>query len=297
MRWTKKKVRQARHPEIDVWMADTTTDPDRSTRVYVREGSKDLRSIKYHYRQYLRGLNLRSRSTGFVKARALRQVAMYIQTCGSAEGDGPYRPEFVYRAVHDGQPHGGIKARGYGIAGREPDPFYFQIFLQHHLAWRSRQLSPFMSVTNSLEKAVRICAYYYARGMSGIRILKIRTSGPGWKHWDMKMWDVEDLVAKFRLTKHWYFENEWVIENEIPASAVLKTTTLDDIVRMGDMEGAKKEYILGKKLYDRIKDQLSKEGKKKRLREKELDEILYGKPSLKRATGFNALSVRNSTRH
>ncbi|KAM7190309.1 hypothetical protein V8F33_009549, partial [Rhypophila sp. PSN 637] len=166
-----------------------------------------------------------SRTNRFINGRPLEKVAISIQTCGSSPGDGPHRPEYVYRVVHDGHPHGGTKARGFGVPGRETDPLFFQILLQKHLQWTCRELSPFMSVTNNLGKAVGICAYYYAWRMRGIRILKIKTSGPGWKHWDMKMWDVKDLVERLGLTQHEYFASEWLIENEVPEQAVVQCTS------------------------------------------------------------------------
>ncbi|KAK4208128.1 hypothetical protein QBC37DRAFT_379404 [Rhypophila decipiens] len=152
-----------------------------------------------------------------------------------------------------------------------------------------------MSVTDDFEKTVRICDFYYARRMKGIRILTVRTSGPGWKHWDMKMWDVEDLVKRLGLTRHEYFANEWLVENQIPHRAVVSVQTLEEMVHMAEtMEGVRAEYILAKKLYERIKYQLAKIGKDKRIRERDLERIFLGERSGKRAKGFSSLSQKRN---
>ena len=111
----------------------------------------------------------------------MRSAAVKIRTCGGAA-----RPRVVFRVAHGGNdktppsPFGGLRARGWGE--RETNPLYFQVMLQDHLKWICREKSPFMSVTNGLGRAVRVCQSYSNRGYRGVRVYTIDTATAGWDH-------------------------------------------------------------------------------------------------------------------
>lgn len=103
------------------------------------------------------------------------------------------------------------------------NPLTFQMHFQRHLKWSCRDLSPFMSATDCLAKARRICAVYAERGFSGIDLLVIRTSdGAHHGAWSStRVFHVRTLIKHFdlpNLRSRRYFDNEWLIEGEIPLS-------------------------------------------------------------------------------
>ncbi|KAI0869902.1 hypothetical protein GGS24DRAFT_477216, partial [Hypoxylon argillaceum] len=63
---------------------------------------------------------------GFRTGRALEQLALPISTCGGRD-----RPPILYRVVHDGQPHGGMKARGFGLVKVTHETF--QVLFDKHI--------------------------------------------------------------------------------------------------------------------------------------------------------------------
>lgn len=85
-----------------------------------------------------------------------------------------------------------------------------------------------MSTTDDIDKAMRICAMYWRTHRTGIEILTIDTTGADWD--EVRMFDVQELLKCLDLPilgKNKYFENEFLIENEIPASAVVRKSLSD----------------------------------------------------------------------
>lgn len=96
---------------------------------------------------------------------------------------------------------------------------------QRHLNWACRDLSPFMSTTNRLAKVRRLCAKYEIMGFTGIEVLVIKTDGPAWK--DTKIFHVKTLIERFdlpKLRKKRYFEQEWLIQDEVPNGQVSRVS-------------------------------------------------------------------------
>ncbi|KAK2045216.1 hypothetical protein LZ31DRAFT_594191 [Colletotrichum somersetense] len=129
------------------------------------------------------------------------------------------RPRYLYRVTHGGQPHKGRKSR----LGRGSDPLFFQRHLKKHLIWKCREPSPFLSSTDSLDKALRIAAWYEVRNYPDVRITRFRTSGPGWDHEVQRLWGARDLIRQFGMHKddRRYFDNEYLVEDSIPEESIV----------------------------------------------------------------------------
>ncbi|KAI5917818.1 hypothetical protein F4810DRAFT_726684 [Camillea tinctor] len=156
---------------------------------------------------------------GFVKGQAIRDIAVDIHTLAGQD-----RPKILYRVVHDGQPHYGMKARGYGIV--QVDPPYFQTLVQKHMRWQSRFPSPFMSVTDDWEMVKCICKTYQQRGDTGIKVITFKSSGPGRDHTKQQLWDCKQLGARLKLgfiNVKKFFEYDYLPEGYILEEAIIKT--------------------------------------------------------------------------
>lgn len=142
-------------------------------------------------------------------------VFLLFQGLSKTNGKEP-NIKIQYRVVHSEHPWGGVRARGYDKIAT--NPLTFQMHFQRHLKWSCRDLSPFMSTTDSLAKARRICAVYAHRGFTGIELLVIRTSdAASWR--DTRVFHVRTLIERFDLPvlrRRQYFDNEWLVETEIP---------------------------------------------------------------------------------
>lgn len=82
-----------------------------------------------------------------------------------------------------------------------------------------------MSTTKSIDKAKRLCVMYDCKGYTGIQVLIIHTGGPAWE--DTRIFHVKTLLERFdlpKLRKKWYFEHEWLIQDEIPKGQVSRVS-------------------------------------------------------------------------
>jgi len=284
-RWARKDSRQREKPEQDVWMVRTTTDKNRKRRIRVKDHSPKLEELQKTYPLEQGNIVADVGFTGFVFGRALLNTAVTIRTVGGAS-----RPHIVYRAVHDGHPFGGTKARGFGV--HNTDPLFFQLHLQSHQSWICRDQSPFMSVTSDYKKAIRVCASYFVRGRKGIKILVIDTVSEGWDYENQRMWSMMDLVHKLRLRSCSFWEDEWVIENEIPDQAIIGSISQDNVKRKHweAVEKAQTELCI----YQRRKERMRAErasllaDPQEMARQAELKALKKPKPGdLRRTRGFN----------
>ncbi|KAI3543097.1 hypothetical protein CSPX01_06410 [Colletotrichum filicis] len=156
-----------------------------------------------------------SRNSGCVNGTALLSIEHTVSTVDAEE-----RPEYLYRTIHGSQPYGGTEAR----LGRGTDPIFLHIHLRKHLRWRCRESSPFLSATNSMEKAVRIATLYELRGFHNITILKFQTTGTAWDHDVQRLWNPKSLLRELNLHEDLmpWLDNEFLVEHSIPKSSIVK---------------------------------------------------------------------------
>ncbi|KAK3389406.1 hypothetical protein B0H63DRAFT_518636 [Podospora didyma] len=262
-KWDKDEERQQNFPDAEVWMVDSVNEEHQYAK------AEDLTVLP-------------STSSGFGKGRPVLKAAIPISTAGGAEP-----PRVVLRTVYDGQAHGEIKARGYGRC--KTDPLYFQRMLQKHLTWICKERGPFISVTSRYEKAIRMAACFYARGFTGIKILVILTDGPSWNHKDQRIWHVESLVSELELRGHVYYENEYLIENEIPSGPIIGAFHWDSLFRrLRNFTVCEKNDYEANLAYARTEHAKTKR-RQNNLRRKAKKQLLEGIPGLqdrKRARNF-----------
>lgn len=254
-KWGKKDEQQSSQPDIEVWLVRCVA-ATRHIKAWALEGSPKVRELCNQYGYEVTRILDRGSSGGFTKGRPLLNVAIRISTCA-----GDDLPEFLYRVVHDGYPpgeaphrrastisspppagnedetlligptpHGGLRARGY--PNITTDPLYFQILLQFHFSPLSRVASPFMSTVDTYHRAVHTCHRFRQQGLRNIRVLKIRTTGPGWDPSTQRIWSAKHLIAAFSLGKHERCTWEYLIENSIPREAVVQTIDLREMERL-----------------------------------------------------------------
>ncbi|KAH9886615.1 hypothetical protein F4778DRAFT_798317 [Xylariomycetidae sp. FL2044] len=220
-RYTEKVEYQADHPKAKAWIVYSKTQEDKSFKLWMKpEMHEKLQKI---YPE-LPEAEVLFQGGGFRKGLAMVEESVTIPTFG-----GLRRPEILYRVVHDGQPHDGIKARGYGLV--DIIPLHFQMLVMKHLRWRCRDPSPFLSVTDDRDKVCNICQIYDAKGMSGITIYKFRSSGQGWDHKRNRLWHIGDLYRslKCELFSIPYLKNDYLLEQYIPPESIIGRLKWDDI--------------------------------------------------------------------
>jgi hypothetical protein len=127
-------------------------------------------------------------------------------------------PRFLYRAIHSEYAGGGLQARGMNVV--KPDALDFQIHLENHIDWQNPSLSPFMSTTSDDGKAVGLCKMFKEQGRSGIRLLKIDTQSLGWEEKQQRLWNLKEIMTRFRLGWKQYHTGEYLIEQFIPWESV-----------------------------------------------------------------------------
>ncbi|KAK0621809.1 hypothetical protein B0T17DRAFT_509126 [Bombardia bombarda] len=197
VRWQSKWERQTQDTDMEVFMVESSLG-HKGIRIWARGLTsnatlQELCSI-YKVAPTVFAFEAWKLRGGFTIGKGLLEASVNIQSCGNN------LPATVYRVVHDAQPFGGTKARGFSWLSTTP--FDFQILLQRHLNWRCRQPSPFVSVTDDIRKAARVAAAYAVRGCTGIKVVKIDTSGEDWRNRRVKMWHVESLVDVLKLVPH-----------------------------------------------------------------------------------------------
>ncbi|KAG8170188.1 hypothetical protein KVR01_000933 [Diaporthe batatas] len=151
--------------------------------------------------------------------RALKLLPAIIHPCEDES-----RPELLYRAVHDEHPGSGLESRG-SLHGKKTDPLNFMLQFDHHLNWKCRDASPFMSTTTKLCKAATIASRYQRKGFKNIEILVIQG---GERYWPSKsrMWHVKETAEALGLvdvlSHPWFDDHEYLIEDYIPEAYVTR---------------------------------------------------------------------------
>ncbi|KAI3541395.1 hypothetical protein CABS01_03102 [Colletotrichum abscissum] len=154
-----------------------------------------------------------SRNTGCVNGTALLSITQKVSTVGGDE-----RPEQLYRTIHGGQPHQGIKSR----LGRGSDPIFLHIHLRKHLRGNCREPSPFLSATSSRARAVEFAVAYEDQGFSNIAILVFETTSADWNHNTQRLWDSKALLRRLNKEKKAgvCFGEEFLVEHSIPETSI-----------------------------------------------------------------------------
>ncbi|KAI0446452.1 hypothetical protein F4803DRAFT_547176 [Xylaria telfairii] len=218
----------ASQPDVKSWIVKRKTDPNKPFRFWSLPEEYDA------IRQIYPDIAIEEGRGSFIWGYPQLDLAIPIHTVGTSKD----RPKYLYRLIHDGQPHGGIKARGYGLV--IVDPFSFHILLRKHLDWRCRNPSPFLSATDSLDKIDHIYRLYIERGYRNIRFKVFRTDGPGWDHEKQKMYHVPRVLKEMDDRSPKYIEimgHEYLIEGEIPLQSII----MDVPYESGDPQPPKKK--------------------------------------------------------
>jgi hypothetical protein len=148
-------------------------------------------------------------------------IALTIRTCVGSK-----RPATLFRAIHDGMPHGGIGARGLELT--TTNGLFFQRYVQNHFTWNCRQPSPFLSTSCERNRAVKFAIAFANKGHTGVKVLEIKTTGKYWDHHISRLWDVKHLLTEFRLRHKDYHKHEYLVENVIPKEHITRVYNWDD---------------------------------------------------------------------
>ncbi|KAI7781976.1 hypothetical protein LA080_014041 [Diaporthe eres] len=100
----------------------------------------------------------------------------------------------------------------------------FMLHFHHHLNWKRREASPFMSTTTDCAQAANVAAWYEREGFHNIEVLVIKVDETEWPS-QSTMWHVMQTAFKLRLTdvlKKAYCKSEYLIQDYIPASCVTR---------------------------------------------------------------------------
>ncbi|KAH8165571.1 hypothetical protein CIB48_g2707 [Xylaria polymorpha] len=209
-------VNYTQNPDAKGWIVKRKTDSDKPFRFWILSEEHDTVRRVYPETPIEEGRG------AFIWGRPLLSFAIPIYTYGTSRN----RPKFLYRLTHDGQPHDGIKARGYGRVNI--DPFSFHVLVLKHLDWRCRNPSPFLSTTNSRKKIDHVHKLYANRGFQNIRLIKFRTYGPGWDHKKQRMYHVPTLLKELHDRSPRYLQImdcEYLIEGEIPRQSIIRESS------------------------------------------------------------------------
>lgn len=156
-----------------------------------------------------------SKSEGFKKGKRFLSLTTPIRACV-----GKSRPQLLYRVVHEGHPGNGLQSRGFGTI--KTDAISFMLHFQHHLDWKRRDASPFMSTTTNAAKAADLADRYEWKGFSNIKILVIKADEDECR---AAVWHVRQTAASLGLVDVLlkpYYDDEYLIEDYIPASCVTR---------------------------------------------------------------------------
>ncbi|KAI0844230.1 hypothetical protein F5Y00DRAFT_256179 [Daldinia vernicosa] len=213
-RYGEQRVAQASMPDVEAWVVNSKLDKGIPFKLWMKpEMHKKLQA----WYPNLPNAEDITHSGGFLRGRPMLETAITIETCG-----GDNRPKKLYRVVHTRQPFEGIKARGYGTV--EINPLHFQVLVQKHLNWHCSSPSPFLSVTDNLDKLTVIAAVCEARGFTGIEVLEIDPAHSSWDHRHQRLWNTKYLVDKFDtqiLQRRMFLHHEFLVENMIPPESIL----------------------------------------------------------------------------
>ncbi|KAL2875097.1 hypothetical protein SGCOL_009669 [Colletotrichum sp. CLE4] len=204
-----EKIAENGSSEVKAWLTKNTTN---NVPWVLRALPEYVQVLKDQFPRVLDVMKHSSHS-GCVNGTALLSIDQSVSTV-----DAETRPQYLWRTIHGDQPHGGIKAR----LGRGTDPIFLHLHLRKHLRWRCRELSPFLSATDSREKAIRIALMYELRGFQNITILRFQTTGLAWDHEVQRLWDPKSLLRDLNLhgdVMPW-LDNEFLVEHSIPESSI-----------------------------------------------------------------------------
>ncbi|KAG6361454.1 hypothetical protein INS49_009681 [Diaporthe citri] len=154
---------------------------------------------------------------GFKKGKPLISLSTPIRACV-----GKSRPQVLYRAVHEEHPGNGLRSRGF--TNIKTDQLSFMLHFHHHLNWKRRDASPFMSTTTDCAQAANVAAWYEREGFQSIEVLVIKADESEWRS-QSTIWHVMQTAAKLGLTdvlKKAYCKSEYLIQDYIPASCVTR---------------------------------------------------------------------------
>ncbi|KAI4860134.1 hypothetical protein F4820DRAFT_453211 [Hypoxylon rubiginosum] len=229
-RYGERRIAQSSMPDIQAWIVDAKSEKGIPFKLWMKpEAYQELSGL---YPELPDAEDIIRRG-GFLHGRPMVDIGIELETCG-----GPSRPTKLYRVIHADQPFGGIKARGCGMI--RIDPLHFQILVQKHLNWSCRNPSPFISVTDNLQKVKIVAAVYEARGFSGIEIIEFDTASPAWNNEEHRLWNVRDLVEKFGATvlkRRDYLEQEFLVEYSIPPGSITRRFSWKSVRNELDPDG------------------------------------------------------------
>ncbi|KAK1701518.1 hypothetical protein BDP55DRAFT_598451 [Colletotrichum godetiae] len=204
-----EKIAENGSSKVKAWLTKNTTN---NVPWVLPALPEYVQVLKDHFPRVLDVMK-HSRHSGCVNGTALLSIDQSVSTV-----DAETRPQYLWRTIHGDQPHGGIKAR----LGRGTDPIFLHLHLRKHLRWRCRELSPFLSATDSREKAIRIATTYELRGFQNITILRFQSTGLAWDHEVQRLWDPKSLLRDLNLhgdVMPW-LDNEFLVEHSIPESSI-----------------------------------------------------------------------------
>lgn len=142
-RWSELGVKQKKNRDCDVWMMG------KDRRIRIRKGSQRMEELLQTLEMNTKNVVFKTIRAGFLEGRRLENDIATIRTSPG--------PSIAFRAVDEGQPFGGIKARGYGTW--KTNRTFFQRDVQNHLNWKCREKGTFMSIINDYDTAIRKCAF------------------------------------------------------------------------------------------------------------------------------------------
>ncbi|KAI2777814.1 hypothetical protein F4815DRAFT_502127 [Daldinia loculata] len=209
-----RRVAQATMPDIEAWVVDSKLEKGIPFKLWMKPELHEELKVLYPNLPCAEDI---TRGGGFLQGRPMLNPSITIETCG-----GDNRPKKLYRVVHDRHPFGGIKARGYGTV--DINPLHFQVLVQKHLNWNCSSPSPFLSVTDNLDKVKVIAAVCEARGFAGIEVLELDPAHPSWDHRHQRLWNTKHLVDEFGtkiLQRRQFLHQEFLVENMIPPESIL----------------------------------------------------------------------------
>lgn len=223
VRWARKVCTHVENKNAKAWLLRTASNKDTGINAKVRTSPEYLQELKAAHPLDFQNCPHAAvtRAPGFVRGQPLTTISLTIRTCVGTE-----RPATLFRAIHDGMPHGGIGARGLELT--TTNGLFFQRYVQNHFTWNCRQPSPFLSTSCERKRAVKFAIAFDAKGHTGIKVLEIKTTGKYWDHHISRLWDVKHLLAACHLKDKDYHKHEYLVENVIPKEHITRVYNWDD---------------------------------------------------------------------
>ncbi|KAI1388057.1 uncharacterized protein F4822DRAFT_430812 [Hypoxylon trugodes] len=263
-RYGGRRILQARMPEVGAWIVDSKLDGKVPFKLWMKPEVYDDLSKIYPSIPEVEDL---ARGGGFLHGRPLLEKEVEIETCWATR-----QPKRLYRIIHDGQPFGGIKSRGFEDI--HINPVHFQVLVQKHLNWNCRNPSPFLSVTDDLKKVKVVAAVFQARGHTGIQILELDPKHPAWDHKVQKVWNARDLIDTFGtpiLKRRRFLENEYLVEKSISPESITGRFKWKEARRkldpIGFMQNLMARRVVNQKHKKREREREARRAKESKLKE------------------------------